>query len=189
MADRTPGTVLAVAGGVLVVMSSFWVLFSAIFLLVGAIFALVFPLVFGLPFRDLQLDREAWTAPGTIVAVEPTPEMEVMSEPTVRLRYRFYDGDTEVDGAIQVRESNPLSELAVDDAVTVEYLSGTPGVNRLAGGRYKVAGWGGAAGLGFGALGLVMTALSLIPAVIGLILVWWGVRRRARAEREEAAAG
>jgi len=57
VAEGRSGTVMAAIGGVLVLVFSFCLLFSLIWLLLGGIFAVTFPIVFGLPVRDAQLDE------------------------------------------------------------------------------------------------------------------------------------
>ena len=82
MAQQRSGTVMAAIGAVLVLVFSFCLLFSLIWLLIGGIFAASFPLIFGLPVRDARLDDSAVTCPGTLVAVEWTPDFQAGSEGT-----------------------------------------------------------------------------------------------------------
>jgi len=187
VAKARAGTMAIVIGAIMVTLSATALLSALIFLLVGGSFSLIFPLVFGLPVNDLKLNQDAGTTTGTIVEVEPTPELEVMSEPTVRLTYRYEVAGAAYEGDVQVRESHELTALGVDSSATVEYLPDDPGVSRLEGSKHAVAGWGGALGLGFGGAGLIATICAAMPVLLGVAVMFLGFRARARSIREEAA--
>jgi len=187
VAEGRSGTVMAAIGGVLVLVFSFCLLFSLIWLLLGGIFAVTFPIVFGLPVRDAQLDEEAVTCPGTLVAVEWTPDFQAGTEGTAMLTYRYDVDQKSYEEEIRVVESSPIAAQPLDSAVTVEYLPGSPGVSRLEGTKHSVAGWGGAAGLGIGGVALLLTIASALPLLLGLWLLFKGLRRRKQHEIQEAA--
>lgn len=169
-----------VVGLVLAGLGGFGLLGSFVFLLVGGVFSAVFPAVFGTPFSDLDLDREAARAPGQLLGVYPNPGLTVGNESTVRLVYRFDPGSGPREDEVVVVASHEMARLEPGAAVTVEYVAATPDVSRLAGTRVAIAGWAGALGLGFGVLGVVLVAVTGLLFAIGLVVA---LRAHLRSRR------
>lgn len=172
---RSPA--LLVVGIVTTVLGATGLLTAVVFLLVGGIFAVVFPLVFGTPVHDLQLNRHGVPCTGELVAVETDTSMTVNNRPTVRLRYEYEPGGPTREGDILVVDTDPLAALPVGAPLTVEFLPEDPDVSRIQGGKAAVAGWAGAFGLGFGVFGLLATAGPLLLVLLGAGLVVLGARK------------
>jgi len=155
---------------------------AAVLLLVGGAFALVFPVIFGTPMQDIQLNKHGVPCSGELVAVESNPSLTVNNRPTVRLRYEYDAAGLDRVGEILVTDTDPLAALPVGSSVTVEYLPDDPDVSRIQGGKAAVAGWAGAFGLGFGGIGLLATVGTLLLALFGVVIALLGARRmRAKA--------
>jgi len=142
------------------------------------VFSTVFPMVFGLPFQDLALDRHALVCDGEVTAVSPNPSLTVNGRPTVHLDYRYDVAGAEWSGDMAVTDLDPLASLSPGAAVEVDYLPDDPDVSRIRGGRRAIAGWAGAFGMSFGAFGLLFTGAQLPLLALGVLLLWFGMRRR-----------
>ncbi len=184
MADasrRARSTLPLVSGVSLLLLGASGLLGALIFLLVGGIFSAVFPTVFGTPMEDMRLDDDALAIPGELVAADPNPSMEFNGQPTVLLRYEYEVDDRPYEDSILVTADDPMARWTPGTALTVEILPDDPGVSRIQGGRAALAGWVGFMGLGFGALGLLATAVTLATVLAGIALLLVGIRRHRRA--------
>jgi hypothetical protein len=175
---RSPA--MLVVGIVTTVIGATGLLTAVVFLLVGGVFGVVFPLVFGTPMHDLQLNRRGVPCSGELIAVETDTSMAVNSRPTVRLRYLYEPGGPTREGDILVKDIDPLAALPVGSPLTVEFLPDDPDVSRIQGGKVAIAGWAGAFGLGFGVFGLLATAGNLVLVLLGAGLVVFGARKVGR---------
>lgn len=179
MKPRNPA--LLIVGIVTAVVGATGLATGAVFLLVGGVFGAVFPAVFGTPAHDMALDRRGAPCAGELVAVETDTNLTVNNRPTVRLRYEYEPGGPTREGAILVKDTDPLAGLPVGSPLTVEFLPDDPGVSRIQGGKAEIAGWAGAFGIGFAGLGLLVTVGNILVLLVGAALIALGARKMRRA--------
>lgn len=183
MGSQTKGTgiVAIVVGAIILAVAATGLLASITFLILGLVFSTVFPAVFGLPFQDLQLNQHALVCDGVVTGVSPNPGLTVNNHPTVRLDYEYDVAGATRSGDIAVTDVDPLASLLPGATIDVEYLPDDPAVSRILGGKRAIAGWAGVFGLGFGAFGLLFTGAQLLLLVLGVGVLWFGIRRRRAA--------
>jgi len=173
------GSLAFIIGIIVAILGGMGLLGALIFLLVGGIFSSVFPAVFGTPFEDLELDREAATCSGQITVVEPNPGLTVNNQSTVRVEYQYDTGDGPRLGEVIVVRSHALASAQQGRPVTVQYLPSNPSVSRIEGTKAALAGWAGAMGIGFAIAGGVATLFFVVVTLIGIIVAL-RARRRSR---------
>ncbi len=171
-------TAKLVTGGLLAYFGASGVLGALIFALIGGIFCIVFPLIFGLPFDDMRLDRGALVCEGELLERTPNPQLVINNRPTVRLDYRFYPGEGSREGDLLVTEDDPLAQLSPGAPLQVEFLPEDLSVSRIQGAKDCVAGWLSLMGFVFVAFGLVLLPVPAIAAGIGVFLLMRGLRSR-----------
>lgn len=172
------GIVAIVLGAIILAIGAMGLVASITFLILGLVFSTVFPAVFGLPFQDLDLNRHALVCDGELTGVAPNPGLTVNGRPTVRLEYQYDVAGATRQGDIFVTDLDPLATLSAGSPVDVEYLPEEPDVSRILGSKRAIAGWAGFMGLGFGAFGLLFTGAQLLLLVLGVVVLFVGIRRR-----------